>query len=292
MNFYRLLPWLIFIWISFSTYWYACEIKYNNCSCFRKRPDVPTFALTDGIDTLAITRQAITFKQNNAQPYFPPDLEKKIMGIANYLANHKNKRLEITTAYAPNETPQLANDRFLNTKKYLSNRMGNAFLKNAQNTFVFDSLFVKKIVPQASPIAFQDTLFNVAELKIISETILSDNRVAKILNDTLRLGFDKETANIAFPKEAYQYVNDVEVLLTQQPKLRIFITGHTDEDDDAEKNYQLGMERAVMAQKWLEKMGINPRQILVFSEGETKPIASNKTLEGQRQNRRVDIAIK
>lgn len=292
MNFYRLLPWLIFIWILFSTYWYACEIKYNDCSCFRKRPDIPAFVLTDGIDTLAITRQNITFKQNNAQPYFSPDLEKKIMGIANYLANHKNKRLEITTAYAPNETPELANDRFLNTKKYLSNRMNNAFLKDAQNTFVFDSLFVKKIVPQTSPIAFQDTLFNVAELKIIPKTILSDNEIAEILNDTLRLEFDKETVNMAFSKETYQYVKNVEVLLTQQPKLRIFITGHTDDDDDAEKNYHLGMERAIMAQKWLEKMDINPRQILVFSEGETRPIASNKTLEGQRRNRRVEVVVK
>lgn len=292
MNFYRFLPWIIFTWIGFSTYWYACEIKYNNCSCFRKRPSIPAFVLTDGIDTLLSARQNITFTQNNAALYLTPDLEKKMMGIANYLTSHKNKRLSITTAYTPNETANLATKRWQNVKNEFSKHLNNVFLKSKQGDFNVDSFFVQKIIQQPNPIVFQDTLFNVVELKIVAKTILLPQQIATLQNDTVRLMFDKKTADMVVSKKTYQYIDQIDALLTQQPKLRIYIIGHTDEDDSAEKNYRLGMERAIMAQKWLEKMGINPRQTLVFSEGETKPMASNKTLEGQRLNRRVELVIK
>jgi OOP family OmpA-OmpF porin len=292
MNFYRFLPWIIFTWIGFSTYWYACEIKYNNCSCFRKRPSIPIFVLTDGIDTLLTAQQNVTFRQNKATPYLTPNLEKKITGIANYLANHKNKRLAITTAYAPNETADLANKRCQNIKNEFSKQLNNVFLKGKQSNINLDSFFVQKIIQQPNPIVFQDTLFNVTELKIVAKTMLSPEQISTLQNDTVRLMFDKKTADMVVSEKTYQYIDQIDALLTQQPKLRVYIIGHTDEDDSAETNYHLGMERAIMAQKWLEKMGINPRQTLVFSEGETKPIASNKTVEGQRLNRRVELVVK
>ncbi len=292
MNFYRFLPWIIFTWIGFSTYWYACEIKYNNCSCFRKRPSIPIFVLTDGIDTLLTAQQNVTFRQNKATPYLTPNLEKKITGIANYLANHKNKRLAITTAYAPNETADLANKRCQNIKNEFSKQLNNVFLKGKQSNINLDSFFVQKIIQQPNPIVFQDTLFNVTELKIVAKTMLSPEQISTLQNDTVRLMFDKKTADMVVSEKIYQYIDQIDALLTQQPKLRVYIIGHTDENDGAEENYRLGMERAIMAQKWLEKMGINPRQTLVFSEGETKPIASNKTVEGQRLNRRVELVIK
>jgi OOP family OmpA-OmpF porin len=248
--------------------------------------------LTDGIDTLLTAQQNVTFRQNEATPYLTPNLEKKITGIANYLISHKNKRLAITTAYAPNETADLANKRCQNIKNEFLKQLSNVSLKGKQSALNLDSLFVEKVVQQPNPIIFQDTLFNVAELKIVAKTMLSPEQISTLQNDTVRLMFDKKTADMVVSEKTYQYIDQIDALLTQQPKLRVYIIGHTDEDDSAETNYHLGMERAIMAQKWLEKMGINPRQTLVFSEGENKPIASNKTLEGQRLNRRVELVVK
>ena len=165
-------------------------------------------------------------------------------------------------------------------------------MKGKQSNINLDSFFVQKIIQQPNPIVFQDTLFNVTELKIVAKTMLSPEQISTLQNDTVRLMFDKKTADMVVSEKTYQYIDQIDALLTQQPKLRVYIIGHTDENDGAEENYRLGMERAIMAQKWLEKMGINPRQTLVFSEGENKPIASNKTLEGQRLNRRVELVVK
>ncbi|MEM7217524.1 MAG: OmpA family protein [Pseudomonadota bacterium] len=67
------------------------------------------------------------------------------------------------------------------------------------------------------------------------------------------------------------------------------IGGHTDADGEADYNLQLSVQRAARVRELLERAGIDPRRINIAGYGESRPIESNSTVEGRRQNRRVEI---
>lgn len=71
----------------------------------------------------------------------------------------------------------------------------------------------------------------------------------------------------------------------------LVISGHTDNTGNQEENYQYGMERANAIKELLVSKNVNADRIFVESKGESLPIATNKTEEGKRQNRRVEIII-
>jgi outer membrane protein OmpA-like peptidoglycan-associated protein len=74
---------------------------------------------------------------------------------------------------------------------------------------------------------------------------------------------------------------------------RVFVVaGHTDSKGKADYNYQLGQRRAERVAGYLvSEQGINPMLVHVVSYGDSKPIASNKTPEGRRENRRIEILV-
>ncbi len=87
-----------------------------------------------------------------------------------------------------------------------------------------------------------------------------------------------------------RYLDDlVERLKRTEEKVQL--VGHTDDSASAERNMRLGMMRANAIKDILVAKGLSASRILVQSKGEDEPIASNKTGEGRRQNRRVEITI-
>lgn len=73
---------------------------------------------------------------------------------------------------------------------------------------------------------------------------------------------------------------------------KVHIQGHTDSTGKTKYNYQLGLERALYIKKLLVAKGVNKTLISVSSKGETQPIASNRTPEGEHKNRRVVITLR
>lgn len=71
----------------------------------------------------------------------------------------------------------------------------------------------------------------------------------------------------------------------------IDLVGHTDAVGNSDINQQLGYDRAHIIKNILVEFGMDPTRITTNSQGETKPIASNDTEEGQERNRRVEIFI-
>jgi outer membrane protein OmpA-like peptidoglycan-associated protein len=70
------------------------------------------------------------------------------------------------------------------------------------------------------------------------------------------------------------------------------ITGHTDLVGTIEYNYNLGLKRAEVVEKYLENKGINASSMIIESKGETEPAADYLTEEGRAKNRRTEISIK
>lgn len=76
----------------------------------------------------------------------------------------------------------------------------------------------------------------------------------------------------------------------------IEIEGHTDtvpiKNAAFENNYWLSAARALNAAEYLiDVKGLNPSTLKASGRGEYAPIASNKTEEGRRLNRRIEIKI-
>ena len=70
------------------------------------------------------------------------------------------------------------------------------------------------------------------------------------------------------------------------------ITGHTDALGSEEYNHRLGLTRANSVILHFHKLGINDNQLIIKSEGESNPVASDNTEEGRAKNRRAEIIIK
>jgi outer membrane protein OmpA-like peptidoglycan-associated protein len=92
-------------------------------------------------------------------------------------------------------------------------------------------------------------------------------------------------------QRARSTVREIAHVLERAPSRHILIEGHTDSVGTIEYNYHLSDDRARGVARELESNGIPHRSISTRALGETEPIASNRTEEGRRRNRRVEVII-
>ena len=97
----------------------------------------------------------------------------------------------------------------------------------------------------------------------------------------------------SFIKSIYYPVLDkVSSHLLANPSSRVEIHGHTDSIGNEGKNYWLSVERSRSVANYLVAKGVQPNRIEIQGHGETAPVGDNKTIEGRKLNRRVDLIIK
>jgi OOP family OmpA-OmpF porin len=71
----------------------------------------------------------------------------------------------------------------------------------------------------------------------------------------------------------------------------IDVVGHTDSIGSTEYNQELSERRAMAVKEYMVSEGIDATIIDATGKGESEPVASNDTSEGQAQNRRVEIHV-
>jgi outer membrane protein OmpA-like peptidoglycan-associated protein len=69
------------------------------------------------------------------------------------------------------------------------------------------------------------------------------------------------------------------------------VYGHTDSTGSDAYNQALSERRADSVASYLVSRGVESARLEALGYGETQPIASNDTVEGRAQNRRVEIKI-
>ncbi|MBE4593888.1 hypothetical protein BOO24_16265 [Vibrio navarrensis] len=78
--------------------------------------------------------------------------------------------------------------------------------------------------------------------------------------------------------------------LKQYPETVVEISGHTDSKGSDAVNQRLSEQRAQSVANYLISKGVDPERITrVVGYGESLPVASNDTVSGRAQNRRVEI---
>ena len=80
-------------------------------------------------------------------------------------------------------------------------------------------------------------------------------------------------------------------LLNDNPKLKIQISGHTDNVGQAKDNLILSDNRAKAVVGYLASKGIDPKRLSYKGFGAGKPIADNSTENGKALNRRTELSV-
>ena len=108
---------------------------------------------------------------------------------------------------------------------------------------------------------------------------------------TMPSGVTFATNSSSLSPDAVNSLNTVANVLTQYPETTITVAGHTDNTGSDAINDQLSQRRAQAVASYLQSRGVSASRMNIFGHGSRQPIASNATVEGRAQNRRVEILI-
>ena len=99
------------------------------------------------------------------------------------------------------------------------------------------------------------------------------------------------TGKTEINKMSYPELQRLIDVMKKFKKMEVEIAGHTDNVGSDKVNNKLSLERANAVRDYIIKKGIEPGRLKSKGYGKTKPVASNKTAEGKKKNRRVDFTI-
>jgi outer membrane protein OmpA-like peptidoglycan-associated protein len=100
-----------------------------------------------------------------------------------------------------------------------------------------------------------------------------------------------DTKQTQLKPESITELDNVVLLMNENPKLKIQIGGHTDNVGKPEDNAKLSLGRAVSVVNYLLSKRISNDRLTFKGFGETKPIADNKTEQGRAMNRRTELIV-
>ena len=115
---------------------------------------------------------------------------------------------------------------------------------------------ISEMIERETPMPMNNLFFNTGEYILLPASVTELNRVAEII---------KRLAQ------------------------KVEISGHTDDVGNDESNIILSENRANAVRDYLISIGIDNSLLSTQGYGESKPVASNKTAEGRRKNRRVEL---
>jgi outer membrane protein OmpA-like peptidoglycan-associated protein len=104
--------------------------------------------------------------------------------------------------------------------------------------------------------------------------------------------FKTNSAEIEPGPDSEEVLQAVLSVLNSHPEvLNVTVEGHTDSRGSAAYNRKLSKNRAKSVVSWLTAHGIDPKRLTSEGFGPDRPIDTNETEEGRRNNRRVEFHI-
>jgi outer membrane protein OmpA-like peptidoglycan-associated protein/tetratricopeptide (TPR) repeat protein len=100
-----------------------------------------------------------------------------------------------------------------------------------------------------------------------------------------------DTKKTVLKTESIAELDKVVLLLYDNPKLKIQISGHTDNVGLAKDNLLLSNNRAKAVTAYLLQKGILASRLIAKGYGSTKPLADNKTESAKALNRRTELSV-
>lgn len=100
-----------------------------------------------------------------------------------------------------------------------------------------------------------------------------------------------EFAKATLEKESFLELDRMIGVMNKNPNMAIEVQGHTDNVGSDAVNMRLSEQRADAVRNYFLEKGISADRVKSTGMGESKPIASNETTEGQAKNRRVEFIV-
>lgn len=121
-------------------------------------------------------------------------------------------------------------------------------------------------------------------VKAYLKPIKSDQRI--VLNNIF---FDVD--QYVLKDESFPELQSVLKLMKANPKMKIEISGHTDNTGSEQHNNQLSENRALAVVNYLKANGIEASRLQSKGFGASQPVADNATAEGRALNRRIEMKV-
>ena len=153
---------------------------------------------------------------------------------------------------------------------------------------------------QSAQTQLEEAHRQVAQLDAEARRLRIQNELARIATTrseqrglivTLNGGILFDTGKTALKPGAKSTLSKIAKQLQTDPSLKIAVEGHTDSVGGTATNQTLSEKRANAVRDYLISAGISADHITADGKGEESPIATNKTVAGRQQNRRVELVI-
>ncbi len=102
-------------------------------------------------------------------------------------------------------------------------------------------------------------------------------------------GVNFATGRSVLTQQSYGILDEVAEALLARPEVRVEIAGHTDITGSRATNMRLSRERAQAVMAYLAQKGVAPSRMEARGYGPDRPVATNATVAGRAQNRRVEL---
>ncbi len=100
-----------------------------------------------------------------------------------------------------------------------------------------------------------------------------------------------ETSKYTLTQSSNAELKNLEKLLKKNPRIRVEISGHTDNTGNAQANQLLSENRAKAVVDYLLAQGIPTQRLEYKGYGSTQPVADNNSAAGRQKNRRTEFKI-
>lgn len=109
---------------------------------------------------------------------------------------------------------------------------------------------------------------------------------------TLRDGAHFDFDSALLTPQAQRQIDRFMAELKGMDETQLVVAGHTDNIGAEDYNFELGQKRAMSVARYLiGYKGIDPMRVTAVSYGASAPLADNRTREGRRKNRRIEILV-
>jgi len=186
------------------------------------------------------------------------------------------------------------------TKPQVSRNLGTA-LRNAGYTFDYDTgeggvftVHMGKtyvLIQVDWGLNYSETILTLTQLKqeVVADAAALDSGLAKnghmVVNGIL---FD--TAKADLKPESKTALEQISKMLKQDPRMKVYVVGHTDNVGGLASNMDLSKRRsAAVVQALTSQYGVAPDRLSPYGDGPYAPVASNDSEDGRSMNRRVEL---
>ncbi|HXX58485.1 MAG TPA: OmpA family protein [Thermodesulfovibrionales bacterium] len=133
----------------------------------------------------------------------------------------------------------------------------------------------------------------IVETKPMEQEVTAD---ASALNQSITAtgkavvyGIYFDTGKSEIKPESTPTLDEITKLLKENPRLKLYVVGHTDDTGNLESNLKLSSDRAAAVAKALTGRGIEASRLKPAGVGPYCPVDTNRTEEGKAKNRRVEL---